>query len=269
MLGKLMKYEIKATARWFLPFYVAMLFSAILNKFIFINPILNNTFVQEESFIAILQGILSSLSMFLYVALFFGLYVATLIVVIQRFYKSLLGDEGYLMFTLPVKTWQNILCKLLTSMLWAFASSLVAFGSIFILIPGEELKQIPQAFMEAVRTLGVGGIVLLFIFIVLSLTTSVLEIYSAISLGHLFNKRRLLLSFVMYLGLQTVTQFTGLIIAALSMKSIFTIYTSEITVGLGVQFRQMFIIVTIILAIFTAGYFTLTNYLLKKKLNLE
>lgn len=269
MLGKLMKYEIKATARWFLPLYVAMLFSAILNKFIFINPIVNNTFAQEESFAAILQGILSSLSMFLYVALFFGLYVATIIVVIQRFYKSLLGDEGYLMFTLPVKTWQNIINKLLTSMLWALASSLVAFGSIFILIPSEELKQIPQAFIEMKQAIGSGGIIILFIFVIVALTTSVLEIYTAISLGHLFNKRKLLLSFVMYLGLQTAAQFSGLLIAALSMKSIFTASMPDMTMSMGVQFRQLFIILTIILAFFAIGYFFLTNYLLKRKLNLE
>ena len=65
------------------------------------------------------------------------MFVATLIVVIQRFYKSLLGDEGYLMFTIPVKAWQNILNKLLVSMLWTFTSTVIGFGSILILVPKE------------------------------------------------------------------------------------------------------------------------------------
>ena len=37
MLGKLLKYEIKATSRWFLPLYVAIIFSAIINKFLFVT----------------------------------------------------------------------------------------------------------------------------------------------------------------------------------------------------------------------------------------
>jgi hypothetical protein len=149
MLGKLLKYEIKATSRWFLPLYVAIIFSAIINKFLFVTPIVNKAFEQNNSFVNIMQGIISSVSMFLYVALFFGLFVATLIVVIQRFYKSLLGDEGYLMFTIPVKAWQNILNKLLVSMLWTFTSTVIGFGSILILVPKEELKQLPYVVSDA------------------------------------------------------------------------------------------------------------------------
>lgn len=40
-----------------------------------------------------------------------ALFVLTMIVIIQRFYKGLLCDEGYLMFTLPVKPWQLIATK--------------------------------------------------------------------------------------------------------------------------------------------------------------
>ena len=39
----------------------------------------------------------------------------TCVVTIQRFYKGLLGQEGYLMFTLPVKNWQLVFSKALVS----------------------------------------------------------------------------------------------------------------------------------------------------------
>ena len=52
-------------------------------------------------------------------------FVITLIVIIQRFYKNLLTDEGYLMFTLPVKAHSHItlerhcrLCVVLWPALW-------------------------------------------------------------------------------------------------------------------------------------------------------
>ena len=60
-----------------------------------------------------IKTILSVISMVGYVVLIISISAITLIIMVQRFYKNLLGDEGYLMFTLPVKTWQNVLNKLI------------------------------------------------------------------------------------------------------------------------------------------------------------
>ena len=38
MLARLMKYEIKATARWFLPLYATMLIIALINRFTLYSP---------------------------------------------------------------------------------------------------------------------------------------------------------------------------------------------------------------------------------------
>lgn len=49
--------------------------------------------------------------------LFMAAFVLTLIIQIQRFSKNLLGDEGYLMFTLPASVSQHITAKLVVAVL--------------------------------------------------------------------------------------------------------------------------------------------------------
>ena len=90
MLGKLLKYELKATARTFLPLYGAILVVSVVVRLAF------SKFEHADLFMGI-----SALTLF---GLFVALAVLTLLVIVQRFNNNLLSDEGYLMFTLPVST---------------------------------------------------------------------------------------------------------------------------------------------------------------------
>lgn len=86
MLGKLMKYEIKATARILIPLYIALLAFAVINKF-FIG-----TGLADK-----LQGFGSIpfiLSIFGYGCTMAAVFIVTFFVIIQRFYKNLLGEIG-------------------------------------------------------------------------------------------------------------------------------------------------------------------------------
>lgn len=118
MLEKLIKYEYKATARIFIPIYIALLLVAVINR------------VFRIGNIDVAWGI-STLAL---VGLFIALGVLTIIVIVQRFNKNLLGDEGYLMFTLPVKSEQLIVSKLIISIVWTIISGIVAFITFLILL---------------------------------------------------------------------------------------------------------------------------------------
>ena len=96
MLGKLLKYEFRATARLFLPIYAAI---AILAGLMLLLRALPDD-ATGVSFLTFMVGLL-------YVVAAFGLFVTTVVVLVSRFYKNLLGAEGYLMFTLPVTTGQD------------------------------------------------------------------------------------------------------------------------------------------------------------------
>ena len=117
MLRKLLKYEVKATAMVFVCMYLAIIGLSIFNK-------LFNTFNFQRG--KVLTGCIV-------VALFVALGVTTVIMAVQRFNKNLLGDEGYLMFTLPVDSKKIIISKLLVTLMWTVISGLVAIISFIIL----------------------------------------------------------------------------------------------------------------------------------------
>ena len=93
MLGKLMKYEWKDCMRVFFPLWGAMIALGAVNGFTMgsdvnlHNPVLN--FVVQ---------ILPALLLF---GLSFGMFIVAFVLIIRRFYNGLLGEGGYLAFTLP------------------------------------------------------------------------------------------------------------------------------------------------------------------------
>lgn len=268
MLIKLFKYEIKATARWFLPLYVALLIFAGINRMFGLLRVDRLEPIQNSTIANITAGI----SMTVYVALMIGILVMTLVVLIQRFYKNLLGDEGYLMFTLPVPSWKHILNKLLSSMMWVVCSGIVALLSIWIIIPHDYsliklLRDFSMIIAEMESYVGKGIYLLGFETILLgllSLAFGILMIYAAIALGHLFSKHKLLASFGMYIVLSTINQsimaFYALFIERYNnFSDIATFADAQIILSLAF----------IYLAVMTVACFILTQFILKNKLNLE
>lgn len=276
MLKKLLKYEIRATARLFLPVFGAILVLAILNN-IFFN------FNDIPDFAAVL-------TMMVYVILIIALFVLVFVVMIQRFYKNLLCDEGYLMFTLPVKTWQLIASKLIVSIMWLAICSAVTVLSIFIVAFSPEMLQAIPGLMGTfsdflAHYVGISEVTLLFEFLLSMLIGtigSVLMIYAAISVGHLVHKHRVLTAFGAYIGLNIVES----IITNLYFTLIGRIYDSAIPYGAYGSYQfgygaydfarelvgamHMVMIPTLIITvIFSAAYFVLTNYILSHRLNLE
>lgn len=93
-----MKYEFRSVFKQIGVIWAALPAVAILTSFtgwIYARSAL----AQENN--QLLGALLARIPMFLYVGLFIALVVATLFVVVMRFYKGLLKEEGYLMHTLP------------------------------------------------------------------------------------------------------------------------------------------------------------------------
>jgi hypothetical protein len=264
MLGKLFKYEIKATTRWFIPLYLAVLLFSFINRFL-------NPFEMAESSVSVsMQTTLSVLSLFIYFALIVGIMVMTLIIMIQRFYKNLLGDEGYLMFTLPVKTWQLIVSKLLASLIWGLISFFVVMCSILILIKANiTWDQILQSIRPIVETLGITNLALFPVYALVASVYQILTIYDAIALGHLFEKHKILASFAAYIVLYMISQIVTSGVFMLSFFKTFFIASSQVGNPTPDQIQAFFLSFMAVLTILAVGNFILTNFILKKKLNLE
>ena len=117
MLGHLLKHEFRATGRRMLP---------TLGVLALLGVLANLSIRMLESGFG---GTLLRILMGLFVAAFFiGMTVAwvmTLVLMISRFYRNLLKDEGYLMFTLPTNSHALIWSKLIVSTVWFLATALL------------------------------------------------------------------------------------------------------------------------------------------------
>ena len=122
MLGKLIKYEFKATGRLLIPLYGALIIFAFISK-IFMGDFLYNSD-------SILGNIPQILAILIYVGIMVAIFVVTVFIIIQRYRTNLLCDEGYLMNTIPVKPWKNIASKLIVALVWGIASGIVSIISV-------------------------------------------------------------------------------------------------------------------------------------------
>ncbi len=263
MLGKLLKNEIKATARLFLPMYLTVLLFGFINRFV--NPF--DAINSSDSFT--LQTVLRTFSMLLYIGLVIGVLVMTFVIMIQRFHKNLLGDEGYLMFTLPVKSWQLILSKLLVSMLWFILSFLTVMSSVLIIANVPNLFGEIGKILDSMRSyLGAGGLVLIPLTPVVSIAYAIITIYDSMTIGHLFSRHRVLASFGAYIGLYIISQIASSVAVLIFPSSNTNMFTENVMLSA----EQAIVFIISILSVFTllaVGNFILANTILKKKLNLE
>jgi hypothetical protein len=263
MLNKLLKHEIKATARLFLPLYLALLIFALVNRVI--NPLMQ----AKPSNNINMHTLLGIFSITIYVALIIGIFVMTLVIMIQRFYKNLLGDEGYLMFTLPVKTWMHVVSKLLIAMFWVVLSFLATICSILILINVKNFKgQLLEMINAFIDFFGYSPFFIIPIYILIWIASNIIMIYAAISLGHLFENHKLLASFGMYCALYIAYQIISALYVLLLKNTFFNSIFSSSTPPIQ-DIKTFVISLGFLSIIFAIANFILTNTILKKKLNLE
>lgn len=205
MLGKLLKYEFKATSRILLPLYGALLIFAFIVK-IFIGTKLDGVNMD------FLGGIPAVVSIFTYGATMAAVFIVTIFIIIQRFYKNLLGDEGYLMNTLPVSITSNICSKIIVAIFWSLISIFIAALSIIIMVYNPDLfKEFwPNLFMlfsEAHSRFGVSFPIIIIEFIfagLFQLALNIMLIYASISIGHLLPKMKILGSFGAFIVLNII-----------------------------------------------------------------
>jgi len=267
MLKKLMSYEFRATGRYFLPLYAVLLALAAVNRLFFS---LNFEYVE-------IPQVILTLGM---VALIVGVSVMTLIVTIQRFYKNLLTDEGYLSFTLPVKPSTHINCKLLVSLIWDFVSVIVILLSVFVLFVDGELlaalfsSETYQMFVKLFEGQTGSKVILIVLFLLLLVVASLyftLKIYSAISIGSRSSKHKIVLGVCLYFGF-SICEEVLLSIVILCTTALFRQNPGWIQffADNGLLATQLVLLALLVYyALMGIVYYTVTHHILSKHLNLE
>ena len=271
MLRKLLKHEFRATGRIMLPMYLVLLVTA-----------LGSNLAGRK----MLDGpdILNTLGVLIVMAFGFaicGVMLMSFVLMIQRFYKNLLQDEGYLMFTLPVSVHQHIWSKLIVSAVWFIvtvlaiiaASLIVAFQGGFLWEMLDFLRYFFEGLQKLKITEAFNGTIYLVEFAVLmflSLAAFSLQFYAALAAGHSRANRKMLWSVVWFFGFQFALQFLGsLLFISLDRLRIPSFLTMNWDVApvAAIHMGLLFMIVCVV--IYGAIFYAVTAFFLKKHLNLE
>ena len=287
MLKQLLKYEFKATKSLYFGLYLAL---ALLSVVLGVSFRQENARAHSTSF----QN-LEVILMVLYLSVIFAIAVLCFVSTVQRFYKNLLGREGYLMHTLPVTETQLILSKLLTSMVWVLCSGLVGIvcitGMVSIgVLDAEALGTVDwdswkQLWGMLYGELGAKFWLVMFWTILINLARLadlILCVYAACMIAHQFKKQTMVAGILAFigmnvvenqidklLGMNDVTLFVGVNYELVDVSdvsggtSVMHYLTTAFGQGAGYLFCFVFT------AAIATAYFCLTRWLMKHKLNLE
>ena len=208
MLGKLIKHEFRATGRIMLPIMAAVLLLALLANLSIAG------LAGQLSDIPVLRIVFTLIVIFFVVAII-ATGVMAMVIMVSRFYRNLLKDEGYLMMTLPVSVHEHVWAKLIVSLVWFLAAGLLTF--LVISATGLNLSHTSfdmiienfPSFAEIREFLtqnGIFGQVIGLFFqgilvVILGVIFNCLHFYSAMALGHMFSKDKILLSIVFYVAI--------------------------------------------------------------------
>ena len=198
MLWKLLKYDFRSMWKSFALIWPAVLLLALINHF----TLPYDGAVEENEMLAVVLVIA-------FVSVLFAMFVAVMIFVIQRFYKGLLGDEGYLMHTLPVGPGQLVLSKLICAVVTSVVSLAVMFAACLLMVPIRWGMVLRIAFFQDLwQGLMSNPDALLYLmeFSALMVTALLLFVtmtYLSMAIGHLF-RRRIIMSVVAFIGLDIV-----------------------------------------------------------------
>ena len=265
MLRKLMKHEFRATGRVMGPLFGLLLIAAIAARFS-VGVLLESS----ARFLNLLGGLFTTA----FVIAIVGVCVMSLVLMINRFRTNLLGDEGYIMFTLPASVHQQIWSKLIVSAVWFIATGLAVVAAGFILVAQQGFwLEIRRGFAEIFRHLtayyafnGTAFLFELLALIFVGCCVLCLEFYAAMAIGHSFANHKVLYSVLSFLGLQFVMQ---LLSGGILVGTNYDLLTVSLPSDGVLAMHSVMLTMIVSTAVFGAVYYVITTMFLKKRLNLE
>jgi len=252
MLTKIIKHEFKATYRTFIPIYIAL--AIVTGAACLFLPALSK---YNNSILSIVMGF----GIILLVLGFIFVIMSPYIFLSVRFYKTTATREAYLTFTIPTDTKIILLGKFIVTFIWTTVTILLWLLAFIAL---------SYRFDFGLSFSFDSNIVLQILYLAASISCSILTIFAAISLSQLVRDHRVIASFAFYMALTTVQQIVS--IAALipiMLKELSASGDAEYTAsGTVTSDTTVYVLSLIIGIVFSLVFYFISNYMLKKKLNL-
>ncbi len=265
MLGKLIKHDMRCCSKAFIPMLVAYLSVCLL-------MVVAIRYADNIDNMTSMMGIMVAVTTTAFVGLLYALLFYSFFGSVSRFKKNLFTDEGYLMNTLPVKPWQHITSKLLSSFIWYAITLAAIFLSMAILAVGisglDEIGRMVSGIIRMMKELlkeGVGVVMLGLVMLLTSGVCVLLLLYFVTALENVFKLRKGvfgLLSFIAGVVLFWLISTEG----ARFVINVVEAFDPKTTQG---TLELVFGCVSIFSALFSVVFFIGTNYIISHKLNLE
>ena len=266
MFGKLMKYELKATYKWYLIISGVL---AILS--IFAGLLASSVITGAATYTADTTYTIVGIIVLVIFAGYIGLTLTNYIIIIRRFYNNIFGREGYLTWTLPTGSHTVLLVKVTSALIWSIFCfiSLILSLLIFLGVIGLAQQQnIFDVLGPVFEHIGSSLIWQSLLFQVLATISGILMLYCAISLGQLFINNRIVMAFVFGFIIWVVLSIIGRLFTSISISELSrtaTISSDTLSDVLVVNFIPAYIYELVKIV---AMYFTV-HYVTKFKLNLQ
>ncbi len=189
MLGKLMKHEFRATGRVGAPLCGIMLALSVAAGVVLRYWKENESGWREQA---------GSTVIILYGISVFAVAIGIFVVLMQHFKKNLLGDEGYLMRTLPVSVHELLLSKLFVALLWYAASMLlIALSFLFVgmlsgVLDASEFAALREALLRELSELDASFLLRAALGFFGSMALMTLLFYADFTLSQTFSKHKIL-----------------------------------------------------------------------------
>ncbi len=266
-MGKLMKYDLRAALRLFIPVWIGILILSAINAIvIYSSPDWDHWILDVMTTLCMVANVLLLVSMF----------VITMIYVVLRFYQSMIRDEAYLTFTLPVRVDSILWAKIFGGMILYGGSFLVFLASVCILVSGGlEYADLPYIWRGLTSIVSAGELIATAVFFLIlalvGLIMNLLQMFVAMAIGQLSQKHKVLASVGAYIGINiAISTVTSTIVTPIMVFGIAnwdrTIFATMRAIHiLWVYFAGIFVLSAVLSAVF---YFV-TRQVFARKLNLE
>lgn len=265
MLGKLIKYDLKAVYRLLIPLHLVLLLISFFARLILTTKAYEN-----------IPMVLLGFGVAGYIILIVVVIYTTIFLIIRRFYKNLFSDEGYLTWTLPVTPHQHLLAKTISGTLWMLFDYIViilSLGIVFLIPSVIENSDLLIRKMDATLQMSTTTFFTsTFILGLVSVLSGITFYYVCIALGQLFSTHRVIAAFAMYFALSTVISviimiiLIGVGIIPLMTGATYSVEADVTSAKIVLRSYDISIVLSILQGVLS---YIGTLYIMKKKVNLE
>ena len=277
MFGKLLKHDFIATGRIMGIVYAVL---AALSAYILGSFYLGDASVDDGK-------ILPSLSLILLILLALVNMILTIVVVMTNFQKSLYGDQGYLSFTLPVKSISLFSAKVFVAVFWYVAAAATYVGTAVLFVGavekdlGEDGMGLVEMFLGMAQeglsvkvvVVYVIGLLITYFFIMCALT--MIAFFSiTVSNTRPFQKHYVLFT-MLFLAVASIVvlKLMEIITENIHFGFNYSYVTGKLSLAAGtdalVSLAHIDMVAPISMMLISAGLFVGTYMIMKKKVNIR